>query len=408
MTFWIIVTLLALAVATLLVLAMLRGRTGAEPAASYDLRVYRDQLKDVDRDLARGVIAQADAERTRAEVSRRILAADAQLRQEQAGDGQPRRLSAAVAVVLAAVLLGGSAWIYLALGTPGQRDLPLQMRKDLAEQLRRERPGQEAAEARMPARPAPEIDADYAALLEQLRRKVGERPDDLQGHLLLARHEANVGNFAAAREAQQQAIALMGEDAGPGDYAELGELMILASGGYVSPQAELALKQALERDPFNGPARYYWGLMQAQTGRPDLAFDTWERTLRRGPPDAPWLEPIRAQIEEMAWRAGVRFELPETAASGAGPSRADMEAAGGMSAAERQAMIRGMVDGLADRLSEEGGDAGEWARLISALAVLGEEARARKALEDARAAHAGDAGALAEIEAAARDAGLIQ
>ena len=54
MTFWIIVSLLALAVAALLVLALLGGRTGAEPAAAYDLRVYRDQLKDVERDLARG------------------------------------------------------------------------------------------------------------------------------------------------------------------------------------------------------------------------------------------------------------------------------------------------------------------------------------------------------------------
>ena len=62
----------------------------------------------------------------------------------------------------------------------------------------------------------------------------------------------------------------------------------------------------------------------------------------------------------------------------------------------------------AGRLAEDGGEASEWARLISALAVLGEEARARAALEDARAAHEGDAAALAEIAAAARGAGLIR
>ena len=63
MEFWIAAAGIGLAVTALLLLALLRGRAGGEPAAAYDLRVYRDQLREVDRDLARGVIAPADAER---------------------------------------------------------------------------------------------------------------------------------------------------------------------------------------------------------------------------------------------------------------------------------------------------------------------------------------------------------
>ena len=88
MIFWIVTIALALAVAGLLVMALLRRQTGAEPPAAYDLRVYRDQLREVDRDLARGVIDAADAERVRAEVSRRILAADAQLQAQMAEGGK--------------------------------------------------------------------------------------------------------------------------------------------------------------------------------------------------------------------------------------------------------------------------------------------------------------------------------
>ncbi|MGR3407855.1 c-type cytochrome biogenesis protein CcmI, partial [Roseovarius indicus] len=51
MFFWIIITALALFCAAILGVAVLRGRAGAEPPAAYDLRVYRDQLKEVDRDL---------------------------------------------------------------------------------------------------------------------------------------------------------------------------------------------------------------------------------------------------------------------------------------------------------------------------------------------------------------------
>ena len=42
-------------------LALLTRRAEAEHPAAYDLRIYRDQLKEVERDLARGVINEADA-----------------------------------------------------------------------------------------------------------------------------------------------------------------------------------------------------------------------------------------------------------------------------------------------------------------------------------------------------------
>ena len=69
-------------------------------------------------------------------------------------------------------------------------------------------------------------------------------------------------------------------------------------------------------------------------------------------------------------------------------------------------MIAGMVDGLAARLAAEGGPPEDWARLIRSLGVLGRRDEAAAILAEARATHAGDAAALAEIDAAARDAGL--
>ena len=56
MLFWIIALALSLMCAAILARAILRGRPGDAPPAAYDLKVYRDQLKEVDRDLARGVI----------------------------------------------------------------------------------------------------------------------------------------------------------------------------------------------------------------------------------------------------------------------------------------------------------------------------------------------------------------
>jgi cytochrome c-type biogenesis protein CcmH len=74
MVFWILISFVALAMAALLGLILLRAHSMAEPPAAYDLRVYRQQLSDVDKDLLRGVINDSDAQRVRTEVSRRILA----------------------------------------------------------------------------------------------------------------------------------------------------------------------------------------------------------------------------------------------------------------------------------------------------------------------------------------------
>jgi cytochrome c-type biogenesis protein CcmH len=88
-------------------------------------------------------------------------------------------------------------------------------------------------------------------------------------------------------------------------------MMILAAGGYVSPEAEAALVRGLELQPRNGTARYYAGLMYAQQGRPDLAFPIWRNLLAESTPDAPWLDPIRLQIEEVAALAGERVRLAD-------------------------------------------------------------------------------------------------
>lgn len=405
MTFWIITSALALVVAATLALVLLRTRPSAGPAAAFDMQVYRDQLKDVDRDLERGVIDAADANRVRTEVSRRILAADTQMQAVRSGGRQSGRVSLVTAVLVGVALIGGSLMLYRSLGAPGYGDLGLDRRIALAETLRETRPSQAEAEASVPAAPnRQEISAEYLALMDRLRETVTERPDDLRGQMLLARNEAATGNFKAAAAAQAEILRIKGNAATPVDYAEYADMLILAAGGYVSPEAERVLNRVLSGDPENGPARYYTGLMMAQTGRPDLAFRIWNALLRDGPPDAPWIQPVRAQIEDMARRAGVDFMLTAPP----GPSAADVAAASEMNESDRMEMIRGMVQGLSDRLASQGGTPPEWARLIGALGVLGETERAQAIYANAQEVFAGDDEALSVINQAAGQAGIVQ
>ncbi|GGH26639.1 cytochrome c-type biogenesis protein CcmH [Cribrihabitans marinus] len=417
MVFWIVISGMALAVAAVLATALLRARGTAEPAAAYDLQVYREQLAAVDKDLARGVIAEADAERTRTEISRRILAADAQMQAGRCGGAQSRALSLGVALGLAAVLLGGGVWLYRDLGAPGYGDLPLSLRMEMAEERRADRPDQATAEARVPDAVPVEPEAQYAELIKRLRAAVAERPDDLRGQELLARHEANLGNFAAARAAKARVIEIKGDAATGHDYAELAEMKIAAAGGYVSPEAEADLRRALERDSRHEAALFYWARMHEQTGRPDLAFRIMDGLLRDVPPDSPLAQIIGRQIDELAMLAGVEYDRPPPGApmtagpaeggpDAPGPSSADIAAASEMNNEERAEMIRGMVERLSDRLATEGGTPEEWARLIGALGVLGERDRAQAIYDESRTRFAAAPQALELLGDAARQAGI--
>ena len=418
MEFWIAALVAALLAAAWLARPLLTAAAPAEPEAAHDVQVFRDQLRSLDRDVERGVLAQAEAEGSRAEISRRLLAAAAEAERQAPARPAPRAASRALAAGLVAALLLGGGGLYLWLGAAGAPDRPLPARLDEVRSRQAQRPSQAEAEAQLAAaqdpaptaEPSPE-EARMRDLVGQLRTALAERPDDVRGRRLLADSLMRLGDVQAAQAAMREAIELQGDAAPAEDRVALAEAMILSAGGYVSPEAETQLGRALQADPTNAVGRYYAGLALAQTGRYGLALRFWRALLREGPPDAPWIAPIRAQIADLEQAAAQAGQLEEAgpeapAAPLPGPSREQMEAAGEMTDQDRAAMIEGMVAGLAERLQAEGGAPAEWARLIRAYGVLGRAEEAAAAYAQAREAHAGDAAAEAEIEAAARAAGL--
>lgn len=366
MLFWIVAGTLAALVA----LAVLRPLLAPPPEGSAQpgLAVYRDQMAEIERDVARGVLAPEEAERARAEVGRRVLALP---------DG-PAPATAApaplpVALAAGAVLVLGSFGLYAALGAPGAADTPRAARLAASEEARAARPSQAEAEAAAPPIEVEDVPPEDLALVEELRAVVPTRPDDPEGWRLLATEEARLGRYAEAARAQARLVAL--ED-GAEARARLLDLMVAAAGGgFVSPEAEAALMPLLAGAPDHPAALYYAGLLEAQVGRYDLALPPW-RQLVEGP-DGFHRRLALPRIEAVAQAAGVDYAPP-----------ADPQAEA----------IRGMVEGLASRLAAEGGSAEEWARLVTSLRVLGEDEAAARALEAGRAAHAGDAGLAALAE----------
>lgn len=406
MGFWILALLAAVVTVAIIGYALVTRREDAEAAsAAYDLQVYRDQLKELDRDLARGVIGEEEAQRARVEISRRLLEADRKAQAGEATTTAPRSLGWAAVALVAAFIIGGGAWLYSDLGAPGYWDMPLKGRIEAAKEARETRMAQAEAEAGLPAwdGPPPEAPQDYIDLVEQLRAAVTKRPDDMHGQSLLVTHETALGNYVAAHQAMAKVIASKGDSTTAEDYSQYADLLVLAARGYVSPEAEDAITRALQLNPRDPVALYYSGLMFAQTGRPDLAFRLWRDLLESSDPSEPWVEPIRSQIMQLAAMAGVDYTLPPAMP---GPSAEDMAAAADMTPEERAQMVDSMVNQLMERLATEGGPASDWARLISVLGVQGQTERAAEIYAEAQAVFAGRDAELEMLAAAARQAGI--
>ncbi|MFT4014618.1 MAG: c-type cytochrome biogenesis protein CcmI [Paracoccus sp. (in: a-proteobacteria)] len=399
MTFWIICAALTGVVALAIAAPLTRRRSPGDSAAACDLRIYRDQLREVERDLERRLVDPAEAERLRTEIGRKVLAADRALREQPAGAPPGGR----AALVLLALLLAGAFLAYDRLGAPGAPDQPIAQRLAQAQARYQARPSQAEAErlAPRPDRPAP--DPEYLDLVQKLRAAVARNPDDPRGQELLALHEERLGNLAAAREAQARLVALKAGAAGAEDYARLAGLTVEAAGGLVTREAEAAMRKALELDPAQVQMRYLAGLLQIQNGRADRAFPIWAALLAEAPADPALNALIRPLIGDLAWLAGQPdYQPPDDQQPG--PDADALAAARDMAPEDRERMIEGMVQGLEARLARQGGTPQEWARLIAALAVLGQKDHAQEILAEARRQFGPEA--AAPIEEAAGKAGL--
>jgi cytochrome c-type biogenesis protein CcmH len=370
MLLWSVFALMT-AAAIFAVLWPLSRRDGARGGS--DIAVYRDQLAEVGRDRAAGLIGEAEAEAAKVEVSRRLLAAaDADLAKKSAAVGSPlwrRRATALAALVL---LPFGAVALYLALGSP---QLPGEPRAAHLREVHQDR--------------------SIESLVAQVEARLEQDPNDVRGYEVLAPIYLQLGRFTDAVTARRKVLALAGETAAR--QADLGEALVAAANGIVTGEAKTLFERAQQLDPHDLKSKFFIGLAAEQDGKREQAAKIWRDMLADAPPDAPW----RTSVQQALARIG---EVGPAAAPG--PNAADVAAASAMSEQDRSAMIRGMVAQLADRLKQNGDDVEGWQRLLRAYMVLGERDKAHAAAADARRALAGEPDKLRRIEDMIKSLGL--
>ncbi|PSJ61329.1 c-type cytochrome biogenesis protein CcmI [Pseudaminobacter soli (ex Li et al. 2025)] len=351
MVFWFIAALLTLA-ASLAVLMPLAGRSKSDSSGdAHDLEVYRDQLAELDRDAARGLIQPADAEQARAEIARRIIRLGGEDKQRRgSGSSASVTRTLGVAAVLAVPLI---SWgLYGVLGSP---DIPSQ---PLRERL-----------AQSPA------DSSVDELIARAEAHLAANPQDGRGWEVLAPVYLRMGRYDQAVTAYRNAIRLQGSTAER--EAGLGEAITDAGDGMVSAEAQQAFERALRLEKDQPKARFYLATALVQDGKIQEAASAWEAMLASLPADSAWRSPTQAALAETR----KRMTGTPTAEVAPGPTKQDMDAAASMSPEDRKAMIETMVAKLDEKLRQNPHDVEGWQRLLRSFLVLGKNDEAHAALK---------------------------
>jgi cytochrome c-type biogenesis protein CcmH len=332
MVFWIVAAALTFGVCLVLLAPLARGQGDAADSRAHEIEVYKDQLLEIERDMARGLISSGEAELARAEIGRRIIRiSDAR----DAAASMPRSHPAGRWVGTLAILsLPLVSWgLYAATGSPGYPAQPLQ--------------------ARLQSDPA---QASVEELIARAEAHLATNPDDARGWDVLAPIYMRLGRYADAAAAFANASRL--DEPTAARLAGEGEALAAAANGQITEDALARFEQALALAPDDARSRYFVALAADQTGNGDEARRMWQDMRADLPEGSPWHGVIAAAMES----------------DGADPLAGQSEA------------IEDMVAGLAARLEANSNDVDGWQQLIRSYMVLDRPQDAQSALERARAA----------------------
>jgi cytochrome c-type biogenesis protein CcmH len=337
-----------------------------------DVAVYRDQLEEIDRDEAASLIGNVEADAARVEVSRRLIAAAETAKAASAvavpvAAGKYRWATLSAAITLIPL---GAGVTYLSLGSPNL--VPVSMN---------------AATSGQP------LPGGIENTVAEVETYLESNPKNGRGWELLAPVYLRLGRFDDAVRARRNALEIFGPDAAR--LGDLGEAIVMASNGVVTPEAKGLFERANAADPEDVMAQYYLGLNAKQEGRRDEAVKRWTALVSGAREGAEWLPLVKnalARIDEK----GPSAVAAAPSAAGAAPP----EHSGGT--------IEAMVERLAERLKKDGSDVPGWIQLVRSYRVLGKADKVNAAIADAHTALANDQEAvqrldqgLAELEAEA-------
>lgn len=437
MMLWLILTAMISVAAVLISTPFIRSFERRQLASAQGLAVHHDQLREIENEVARGLIDKSDGENAASEIKRRILAAAA-AEQPPAPSLTSSERKFALTVVTGTVVFG-SVVLYAVIGNP---DVPAAGPAQTVSSTTARSIGEARSDAGTQAiasleqmtsqdgRDRPQQGSGLPPVEEMIQRvqtRLERNPKDPDGWRLLGWSLFNIERFAEAAQAYARAMELR---PGSAEYRSArGEALVRAADGTVTSEARADLDEALRLDPKDARARFFIGAAKEQEGDKRGAMTDWTAIVSEADPNEPWLSDLKQRLGALRRELGEDDRSPSSAqpnlsaermqellrsgktaatepAEPRGPRAEDIRKAESMPAQDRNLMIRGMVDSLASRLEQSPRDAEGWIKLIRSRVVLGEVEAAKQSLQRALSVFAEDAPERTRIADAAKQLGI--
>ena len=303
--FWIIVSAMTVLVLGLLLWPLLKrtvaAATGEEEKT---LSIFRQQFAELGQDRANGVLTDELYQQARRELERRLL--------EETGTtettpkmAQRQVPSRSVAVALAIIVPTVSGLLYWQLGNP----------------LAMTEPPAASLSAQGGSGDANSFSDGLGPLIERLKQKMQQNPNDGTGWALLARSYMGMGRHAEAALAYENATKLIPDDAQLlADYADA---MGVLHGRKLEGKPETLIKQALKIDPRNVKALMLAGTVAFNRKDFGRAAKDWEQARANLPADVDpeMTQQLVAAIEEAKSHLGGGREMVRTDTELAAPAQ---------------------------------------------------------------------------------------
>jgi len=303
--FWLIASAMTLCVIGLLVWPLLK-RTTAVSGDERDnrLAVYRQQFAELEQDQKNGVLTDELYQQARHELERRLL--------DETGSADTAPTAARwqvnsrlVAVVVAIIVPLTSVALYWTFGNPLAITHPSASAFLAQGNSDSDRMSAEGIES----------------LLERLKKKLEQNPNDGAGWILLARSYVSMARYSEAVAIYEKAVSLIPDDAQLlADYADA---LGVVQGRTLEGKPELLIQQALKRDPQNVKALMMVGTVAFDRKQYGDAARYWVQARANLPPDAEpeVLQELASAIEEAKGLAGEKGPTATATVTPAGSAK---------------------------------------------------------------------------------------
>ena len=231
-TFWSIVSVMTLCILGLLLRPLLKRPSAAVSEQEKTLPVYRQQFSELAQDRANGLLTDEQYRTAHSELERRVL--------EETGTAEAPTTTAGgllnlrfVAIFLGMIIPAASGVLYWMLGNPAAMTHPV-----VSSVASQGGPGDD-----------PQMADNLNTLIEQLKKKLEQNPNDAVGWGLLARSYMAMERYADAVPIFEKATKLDSDNASLlADYADA---LGVHQGRKLDGKPETLIQKALKLDPHN-------------------------------------------------------------------------------------------------------------------------------------------------------------